>query len=142
MPVLEVPRDKYDERSPGVLVASQIAAGDRNRLRLRVYGGKGELDWSHEAPQILTINWVDRPTETLHASAPYLRRGSQDSRLPTGHPEGFIEAFANIYRNFAAHIRNGGETLVPGILDGVRGMAFVERAVTSSRARIWLDLDI
>jgi predicted dehydrogenase len=133
---------RFDNGAPGVLVTSQIATGDRNGLRLRVYGEKGGLDWSHDAPQILTMNWTDRPTETLHAGAPYLRRGSQDSRLPTGHPEGFIEAFANLYRDFADHIRNGGETLVPGIVDGVRGMAFVERAVISSQARIWLDMDI
>jgi predicted dehydrogenase len=133
---------KFDNGAPGVLVASQIAAGDRNGLRLRVYGEKGGLDWSHEAPQILTVNWADRPTETLHAGAPYLRRGAQDSRLPIGHPEGFIEAFANLYRDFAEHIRTGGETLVPGILDGVRGLAFVQRAVASSKTRAWVDMDI
>jgi predicted dehydrogenase len=133
---------KFDNGAPGVLVASQIAAGDRNGLRLRVYGERGGLDWSHEAPQTLTLGWTDRPTEILHAGAPYLRRGAKDSRLPTGHPEGFIEAFANIYRDFAHHVRNGGETLVPGILDGVRGLAFVERAVASSRARGWVELDI
>jgi predicted dehydrogenase len=133
---------KFDNGAPGVLVASQIAAGDRNGLRLRVYGEKGGLDWWHEAPQILTVNWPDRPTETLHAGASYLRRGTQESRLPTGHPEGFIEAFANIYRDFADHIRNGGETLVPGIEDGVRGMAFIQRAIASSKARAWIDLDI
>jgi hypothetical protein len=88
------------------------------------------------------MNWADRPTETLHAGSSYLLRGTQDSRLPAGHPEGLIEAFANLYRDFGEHIRNGGETLVPGILGGVRGMAFVERAVISSRARIWIDLDI
>ena len=133
---------KLDNGAPGVIVASQIAAGDRNGLRLRVHGENGGLDWGHEAPQILTINWADRPTEILHAGATYLRRGAQDSRLPTGHPEGFIEAFANLYRDFAAHIRTGDETLVPGILDGVRGMAFIENAVASSRARGWVDLDI
>jgi predicted dehydrogenase len=133
---------KFDNGAPGVLVASQIAAGDRNGLRIRVYGEKGGLDWSHEAPQILTVNWADRPTEILHAGAPYLRRGAQDSRLPIGHPEGFIEAFANLYRDFAEHIRTGGETLVPGILDGVRGLAFVQRAVSSSKAKAWVDMDI
>ena len=132
---------KLDNGASGVLVASQIAAGDRNGLHLRVYGEKGGLDWSHEAPQILTVNLTDRPTEIFHAGAPYLRRGAQDSRLPTGHPEGFIEAFGNIYRDFAEHIRNGGETLVPGISDGVRSMAFIERAVASSVSRAWVELD-
>ena len=132
---------RFDNDATGVLVASQIAAGDRNGLRLRVYGEKGGLDWSHEAAQILTLNWSDKPTEILHAGAPYLRRGVQDSRLPIGHPEGFIEAFGNLYRDFAAHVRNGGETLVPGISDGVRGMAFIDRAVLSSVTRAWVKLD-
>ena len=137
---------RLDNGARGVLVASQIAAGDRNGLRLRIYGEKGGLDWSHETPQMLTLNWLDRPSQTLHAGAPYLRRSSvRETRLPTGHPEGFIEAFANIYRDFAAEIRNGGsagDSLVPGIEDGIRGMAFIERAVAASRARAgWVGLD-
>ncbi|MDR3510769.1 MAG: Gfo/Idh/MocA family oxidoreductase [Caulobacteraceae bacterium] len=137
---------RFDNGAPGVLIASQIAAGDRNGLRLRVYGERGNLDWSHENPQILTVNWADRPTEILHAGAPYLRRGAtRDSRLPSGHPEGFIEAFANIYRDFADDIRAGGdrgESLVPGIEAGIRGVAFVECAVAASRARAgWVKLD-
>jgi predicted dehydrogenase len=132
---------RFDNGATGVLIASQIAAGDRNGLRLRVYGDKGGLDWSHEAPQILALNWADKPTETLHAGAPYLRRGAQDSRLPTGHPEGFIEAFGNLYRDFADHIRDGRATLVPGIAEGVRSMAFVDRAVLSSVTSAWVKLD-
>ncbi len=132
---------RFDNGAAGVLIASQIAAGDRNGLRLKVYGEKGGLDWSHEASQMLTVNWAEKPVETLHAGSPYLRRGIQDSRLPTGHPEGFIEAFGNLYRDFAEHIRNGEKTLVPGISEGVRSMAFVDRAVLSSVTRAWVKLD-
>ncbi|MDG3444240.1 Gfo/Idh/MocA family protein [Nitrospirillum amazonense] len=134
---------RFGEDVPGVLVASQVAAGDRNSLRLRVYGAQGGLDWCHERPDVLTINWLDRPTQTLHAAAPYLGpAGRGPARLPTGHPEGFIEAFANIYRDFATAIASGGGlggTPVPTIQDGLRGMAFVARAVAANGAG-WVDL--
>ena len=120
--------------APGVLIASQVAAGDRNGLRLRVYGDRGGLDWSHEQPDRLALNWLDRPAQTLHAGAPYLSGASLTAtRLPTGHPEGFVEAFANIYRDFAGAILAGAAAEgVPDALEGVRGMAFVERAIQSS----------
>ncbi|TWB23721.1 putative dehydrogenase [Nitrospirillum amazonense] len=134
---------RFGEDVPGVLVASQVAAGDRNGLRLRVYGTRGGLDWCHERPDVLTLNWLDRPTQTLHAAAPYLGpAGRGPARLPTGHPEGFIEAFANIYRDFAAAIASGGDlegTQVPTIRDGLRGMAFVARAVAANGAG-WVQL--
>jgi hypothetical protein len=90
------------------------------------------------------LNRNDRPAEILHAGAPYLKRAAfRDSRLPVGHPEGFIEAFANLYRDFSHFVRGDGETLVPGIDDGVRGMAFIERAVASSRSGGgWVALDV
>ncbi len=120
---------------PGVLIASQVASGDRNGLRVRVYGERGGLDWSHESPDRLTLNWLDAPTQILHAASGYLDAGSRmASRLPVGHPEGFIEAFANIYREFAAAIRSGASlSPAPDIREGVRGMAFVDAAVRSSR---------
>ncbi|MBB6252055.1 Gfo/Idh/MocA family protein [Nitrospirillum iridis] len=138
---------RFNDTVPGVLVASQVAAGDRNGLRLRVYGEKGGLDWCHERPDVLTLNWLDRPTQTLHAAAPYLGpAGRGPARLPTGHPEGFIEAFANIYRDFAGAISHGcltggglSGTVVPTIQDGVRGMAFVARAVAANGTG-WVDL--
>lgn len=119
----------------GVLIASQISAGARNGLNIKVYGEKGGLTWSHERHAELTLDWLDGPTHTLHAASSYLGAASQSaSRIPTGHPEGFIEAFANIYRDFALQITSGRPaTLVPGIAEGVRGMAFVERAVAASR---------
>lgn len=126
---------QFEGGAPGVLIASQVAAGDRNGLRLRVYGERGGLDWSHEQPDRLTLNWLERPTQTLHAGAPYLSGASlRATRLPTGHPEGFVEAFANIYRDFAGAILAGAAVAegVPDALEGVRGMAFVERAIQSS----------
>jgi predicted dehydrogenase len=128
---------RMDNGAPGVLHASQIAAGERNGLRLRVYGEKGGLDWSQEDPNYLRINWKDRPSQILHGArnAGYLSDPSRSAfRLPLGHPEGFIEAFANIYRDFAASVR-ANEPLsdfVPSIEAGVRGMAFVKSAVESS----------
>lgn len=126
---------RFEGGAPGVLVASQIAAGDRNGLRLRVYGDRGGLDWSHEQPDRLVLNWLDRPSQVLHAGASYLGGQSlRATRLPTGHPEGFIGAFANIYRDFAAAIVAGARVAdgVPDALEGLRGMAFVERAIASS----------
>ena len=127
---------RYGNGARGALIASQIAAGDRNGLRLRVYGEKGGLDWSQEQPNTLTLNWHDQPTQILHAGSPYLAYGA---RFPAGHPEGYLEAFATLYSDFAAQIA-GQPSLVPGIDDGVRGMALVERAVSSSRSRQWENL--
>ena len=127
----------------GVLHASQISTGARNGLRLRIWGSLGGLDWSHESPDRLTFDWADRPTQIYHAGAPYLSAAALHAcRLPSGHPEGLIEAFANLYRDFAALIR--GETPlspVPGIADGLRGMTFVARAAASPSGGAWINLD-
>nr|WP_295107481.1 Gfo/Idh/MocA family oxidoreductase [uncultured Caulobacter sp.] len=127
----------------GVLIASQISAGARNGLTLSVYGEKGGLTWSHEDPNVLTIDWLEGPSQVLHAGSGYLGAGARAvTRLPTGHPEGFIEAFANIYRDFADAIEGRGGALVPDIGEGVRGMAFVERAVAASRDDAgWVSLE-
>jgi predicted dehydrogenase len=118
----------------GVLIASQISAGARNGLKISVYGESGGLTWSHERHTELTLDWLDGPSQVLHAGSAYLGAGARAvTRIPTGHPEGFIEAFANIYRDFADAIEGQGRELVPDIAEGVRGMAFVERAVAASR---------
>ena len=134
---------KLDNGSPGVLFVSQIAAGDRNDLALHLYGEKGGLHWWQENPNQLHLNWIGQPSQTLHAAADYLSPAvRQDFRLPAGHPEGLVEAFANIYRDFGSAVRARFtdpkaklSELVPGIQEGLRSMAFVERAVTSSRTR-------
>jgi predicted dehydrogenase len=135
---------RFDGGARGVLIASQVSAGARNGLTLKVYGETGGLTWSHERPNELTVDWLDGPTHTLHAASAYLgeaaRRGS---RIPTGHPEGFIEAFANLYRDFADAIVGGRRSAdpVPGIAEGVRSMAFVETAVAASRDGVgWVPL--
>lgn len=125
---------RFEGGARGVLIASQVSAGARNGLRLSVYGEKGGLTWSHEDPNVLTLDWLDGPTQVLHAGSAYLGASARAvTRLPTGHPEGFIEAFANIYRDFADAIEGRGAGLVPDVAEGVRGMAFVERAVAASR---------
>jgi predicted dehydrogenase len=127
----------------GVLIASQISAGARNGLRIAVYGEKGGLSWSHERHTELTLDWLDRPSQVLHAGSAYLGEAARAAtRLPTGHPEGFIEAFANLYRDFADAIGAGRSEAspVPGIADGVRGMAFVETAVAAS-GKGWVALE-
>lgn len=128
----------------GVLIASQISAGARNGLTIEVYGEKGGLTWRHERHTELVVHWLDGPSQTLHAAAAYLSASARaGSRIPTGHPEGFIEAFANLYSDFAGAIAAGRPAAepVPGIEDGVRAMAFVERAVAASRTGAgWVDL--
>ena len=134
---------KLEGGAPGVLVTSQVATGDRNGLRLRVYGEKAGLDWSHEQPDRLIVNPADGPTQILHSGAPYLGGSSlAASRLPTGHPEGFIEAFATLYRDFADLIQ--GRPLsapLPDIDNGVRSLAFVTAAVrSSSNGSTWVSI--
>lgn len=127
---------RFDGGARGVLIASQISAGARNGLTLKVYGEKGGLTWSHERPGELTVDWLEGPSHTLHAASGYLGAASRAaSRIPSGHPEGFIEAFGNLYRDFAEAIAAGRRSAdpVPGIADGVRSMAFVETAVSASR---------
>ncbi len=133
----------------GLLYASQVAAGEENGLRLRVYGERGGLEWSHTDPNTLLVKWLDRPTEVVRAgtNAPYLSKPALKAlRLPSGHPEGFIEGFANVYHNFALALRrrlDGKRPLreqldFPTVEDGVRGMAFIETLLESARTpRKW-----
>ena len=126
----------------GVLVASQISTGARNGLRLQVYGTSGGLEWQQENPNLLTVRFPDAPDEVRHAGSAYLSADAKAAtRLPAGHPEGYIEAFANLYRDFAAQIRDqpAPEARVPGIEDGIRGMAFIETAVRASARAAWCD---
>jgi len=127
---------------PGVLTASQIATGERNDLELHVHGSKGSLAWRHEDPACLAVLWPGGRSETLRGGSPEI---DGPSRLPTGHPEGFIEAFANIYADFAGAIRGDPDVIdgiLPGIRAGVRSMQFVERAVSASKSRAgWTRLE-
>lgn len=129
----------------GVLIASQISAGARNGMTIKVYGEKGGLCWSHERPGELALDLLDAPSQILHAASGYLSAPARARvRIPTGHPEGFIEAFANLYADMADAIASGrtDPAPLPGIADGVRGMAFVERAVAASRdGEGWVSLE-
>ncbi|MDP5280818.1 Gfo/Idh/MocA family oxidoreductase [Sphingomonas sp. DG1-23] len=125
----------------GVLKASQIAAGDENGLRLRIHGEKGGLDWSQMEPNTLTLRWLDRPAEIVRAGGPGLDPlTTARLRTPAGHPEGYIEAFANLYRSFGRAVRAGATAppprgtadWFPGITDGLRTMTFVEAMIANS----------
>lgn len=131
----------------GVLSASQIAVGEENALTLRIYGEKGGLEWRQMEPNTLALKWPDRNvTLQRTGGAGVSAAGVEATRLPAGHPEGYLEAFAVLYRNFARALRarNAGKqpTLdFPGIADGVRGMRFIDAVVRSANAGgQWLDL--
>lgn len=132
---------RFESGARGVLKASQVAAGEENGLRLRIHGEKGGLEWAQMEPNTLTLRWLDRPTEIVRAGGPGLVPETMARlRTPAGHPEGYIEAFANLYRDFATAIRQGagappapGEAgWFPSLEDGLRTMAFVEAAVESN----------
>jgi predicted dehydrogenase len=120
----------------GVLMASQISIGELNGLRLRVYGSKAALDWRQEQPNTLMLSRLDGRVETLRTGDPNLAVAARAAtRLPGGHPEGYLEAFANLYKDFADLLEGNGQAgLVQGMDEGVRGMAFIETAVAASRA--------
>jgi predicted dehydrogenase len=133
---------KFDNGASGMLVATQVAVGEENNIRLRVYGEKGGLDWEQNDPNTLLMKWPDRPTEIRRAGESYLGSYARHNcRTPAGHPEGYLEAFANHYRNFAFCIKaqiNGEipkeEWLdFPGVEEGVRGMMFVEKIIQSGK---------
>jgi predicted dehydrogenase len=131
----------------GTLVCSQIACGEENRLSLRVYGSEGAIEWHQQEPNTLIHKAAGRPWARLRAGQPYLSAPARAaSRLPPGHPEGYLEAFANLYRGFMADVRRVGLREAPmrdypGVRDGLRGLRFIERAVQSSRAgSVWLDI--
>ena len=131
---------RFDNGAKGVLMASQIACGEENALKIRVYGEKGGIEWSQQEPNTLIVKWGDRPMEVVRAGCGYLSDiAKYNTRTPAGHPEGYVEAFANIYRNFANVVKakaNNEEIKeewldFPTIDDGIRGMQFIETVVAS-----------
>jgi len=129
---------RFDNGARGVLVATQIAAGEENNIRLRVYGDKGGLEWHQHEPNTLFLKWGDRPAEIVRVGNGYMSSIAQhNTRTPGGHPEGYLEAFANIYRNFSLTVRAkmNGETPkaewldFPTVEDGIRGMQFIDTIV-------------
>jgi predicted dehydrogenase len=143
---------KYNNGASGVLFASQIAAGEENNVKVRVYGEKGSVEWKQEDANSLLVKWLDKPTEIWRAGTGYLGSfAKHNTRTPAGHPEGYLEAFANLYRNFALCVsaQISGEKPkdewldFPGIEEGVRGMAFIENVIRSGKStEKWLDFKV
>jgi len=137
---------KFDNGAAGVLMASQVAAGEENALKIRIYGEKGGLEWAQHEPNTLLVKWLDQPTQILRAGGNYGDRlssfATQNCRTPGGHPEGYLEAFGNIYKNFALTLStklSGGEPTkemldFPRVEEGIRGMAFIDNVVESSKS--------
>ncbi len=143
---------KFNNGASGVLMASQIAAGEENDLKLRVYGEKGGIEWKHTDPNTLLFKPLDGPVQIMRTGTGYLSDiATKNTRTPAGHPEGYIEAFANIYMEFvrAARDRQNGEAKpvkeydFPNVSDGVRGMAFVTNMIKSSKSETkWTEFEI
>lgn len=137
---------KFDNGASGVLIASQVAAGEENNLKIRIYGEKGGIEWVQQEPNTLIVRWLDKPTEILRAGTGYQNIlssfATKNCRTPGGHPEGYLEAFGNIYHNFAQTLlaKMEGKTPTPemldfpGVEDGVRGMAFIDNVVASGKS--------
>ena len=142
---------RFANGARGSLWASQVAVGHENGLRIRVYGDQASLEWFQEQPNQLKFCRLGEPPQ-------YIARGGNTAgdaanavtRIPSGHPEGFLEAFANLYRDFADQVEafparnamNDSELLVPTVSEGVKGVLFVEKAVASSESGgIWLSMD-
>jgi predicted dehydrogenase len=137
---------KFDNGASGVLIATQVAAGEENALKIRIYGEKGGLEWHQHEPNTLLVRWLDQPTQILRAGGNYggtlSSFATHNCRTPGGHPEGYLEAFGNIYRNFALTLsaKLDGTTPTkemldfPGVEDGIRGMAFIENVVASGKS--------
>ena len=123
---------RMDGGAKGVLSASQVCVGKENTLTLRVFGETGGLEWNQEEPNTVLRHYEDKPTEVLRAATGSLHEGTSAMfRTPAGHPEGYLEAFANIYLEFADAVR-GGKPVSAGIDGALRGMAFIDAMVESS----------
>lgn len=139
---------KMADGASGVLIASQVCAGEENPLKIRIYGDKGGLEWRQEEPSSLIHRAIDQPLRTLRSGVgqPWLcEAASRRMRLPAGHPEGYLEAMANLYGDFASAIRSdqkGNDAPgVPGIEVGLRGMAFIETVIANHRGdNKWTEL--
>jgi predicted dehydrogenase len=137
----------YKGGARGVLYASQISPGEENNLRIRVYGEKGALEWHQENPNYLHVRYLDKPSEVYTRGSGYLGEEAKAyTRIPTGHPEGYLEAFANIYKAAGATMvariegRQPGalESDFPTVQDGAIGVSFIHKTVESGKKRGWV----
>ena len=141
---------RFNNGASGVLMATQVAAGEENKVCFRVYGEKGGLEWHQQDANTLLLKWPDRPTEVVRTGTAYVSEAARhNTRVPAGHPEGYLEAFANLYRNFSLALRAKASGKVPpkevldypGTTEGVRGMGFIETMIASSHSsQKWMDL--
>jgi predicted dehydrogenase len=141
---------RFEGGARGMLWASQVATGNENNLRLRVYGEKAGLEWGQENPNYLRFTPYGKPAVTIsRAGAGATASAKHASRIPSGHPEGYLEAFAQLYTDLAEQIaaRNAGRAptaaslLVPGIKEGVEGVQFIEGVLKSSKQNsAWVKL--
>ncbi len=137
---------RLENGGKGVLTCSQIAAGEENALGIRIYGSKAGLEWHQMEPNTLLFKQPGQPLQVMRTGLPYMSDAARAAtRLPAGHPEGYLEAFANIYRMAIADIRRvelgaSPEGGYPTVYDGLRGMQFITKAVESSqKGGIWMD---
>ncbi len=143
---------KFNNGASGVLLATQVAAGAENNVKIRVFGEKGGIEWQQEDANTMLVKWLDRPAEIYRAGTGYADSfAKHNARTPAGHPEGYLEAFANLYRNFISTIRAraNGQTAsdemldFPSVVEGVRGMAFIEHVIASGQSQQkWIDFTI
>jgi predicted dehydrogenase len=139
----------YDQGAKGLYWSSQIAVGHDNGFRVRIYGSKASLEWVQENPNHVKVSYIDKPTEILSRGRDKMYPRAQAlSRIPAGHPEGYFEAFANIYSIFltALNKKISREKLTqddldfPGVEDGIRGVRFIEKCVESSqKGAVWVN---
>jgi predicted dehydrogenase len=135
---------RFENGAKGILHASQISAGEENGLNIRIYGEKGGLRWLQMEPNTLEVMWLDQPKQIIRTGRGQLSQSAQvHTRIPAGHPEGYLEAFANIYRNFAKAVAAHQEGKTPDplydfptIQDGIRGMQFIDTVIKSSKSTI------
>ena len=139
---------EFDDGVPGMIWTSQIAMGHETELNVRIFGEKGSVEWSHLAPWELRVTKINEPPVIYTANRDYLHPAAKDlCRLPSGHIEGFYEAFGNIYRGFCENLialkegRNPGYFTYPTVSDGVMGLRFVDACLKSSRNdNVWVEL--
>jgi len=133
---------RFEGGAKGILSASQISVGEENALSIRIYGETGGLEWHQMEPNTLKVHKLGEPTQLYRTGQDYLcPAAAAHGRIPAGHPEGYLEAFANVYRNFAADIaatdcgapRSDFASDYPTIEDGIRGMAFIQAVVESAQ---------
>jgi len=141
---------RFDNGARGILFASQISVGEENSLAIRVYGEKAGLEWHQMSPNTLVLKHQDKPNEIYRTGVGDLSPEAQaHTRVPAGHPEGYLEAFANIYRNFAKCVQariDGVEVDpiyndFPTVEDGLRGMEFIYKVIESGKSdQKWINM--